>query len=81
MENKKLLYVVLIIAIVALALGIFATYYAVKTNQQISAIKVSVDEMQETTDAFEPLMPQIEGLKTLLPRIKTFLLGVPPENL
>lgn len=77
MENQKLLYLVLVIAVVALALGVFATYYAVKTNQQISGIESSVDEMKEVTDAFEPLMPEVEALETVLPRMKRFLLGVP----
>ncbi len=77
MENQKLLYLVLIIAVAALIIGIFATYYTVKTNQQISGIKISLDEMKEITDAFEPLMPEVEALETVLPRMKRFLLGVP----
>ncbi len=77
MANQKLLYLVLVIAIVALLLAVFGIYYAVVTNQQISAIRDSVDEMKEITDAFKPLMPEVEALETVLPRMKRFLLSVP----
>ena len=78
MENQKLLTITLVIAVVALGISIFATYYAVKSSQQLSGMQESIDEMKEVTGAFEPLLPEVEALKTVLPRVKTLLLSVPP---
>ncbi len=75
--SDKLLIIALIIALIALGLSIFTTYSVLQNNNKIAEIDETVIPIMEK---FEPLLPEFETLKDLLPRMKHFLIGLPPAS-
>jgi len=77
-KKETLLYIILLVAVVALGLSINSYIAIRKINKEIAETDLVVEKMKPIINKFEPLLPQIETLRTLLPRLEQALMGTPP---